>query len=338
MNLAQAIELANAFILPGFMTDDEALDEERRRNEEAISLLMAAWQDAPAGQEPFSFDLVRQLADRNRPICDSYGADRLRDLNGLNLRRGLPTADLVHGAAWMQGRKDEQVALTAGFEGRDLGIAYVEAPVSGTVCGFDIETTTMHPDRGYIINIGLAFMDLTPTAQPHDGHAAYFGIPELYATKGVPLSEIHHITWDDLAGKKPFREDRQVQEALLKTFKAFPLMAHNASFEDSWLMLHLDGYAEARKAGQITLIDSRDICRRIDPDVRSLPRESGPATLEHWARRRGTLASDEVERHLGLEDVFLMLTTVQAEFNERNLFPGQREAAEKQAAAKRKES
>jgi hypothetical protein len=336
MNLAQAIELANAFVLPGFMTDDVALDNERRQNEEAISLLSAAWWEAPAGSEPFSYDLVRNLADRNRPVCDSYGADRLRDLNGLNLARSLPAHDLVHGVAWMQGRTDEEVAKTAGFEARDLGIAYVEAPVSGTVCGFDIETTSKDPDRGYIINMGLAFMDLTPTAKPHDGHIAYFGIPGQYAEKGVPLAEIHQITWDDLKGKRAFRDDRRAQEALLATFKAYPLMAHNAAFEDSWLMLHLDGYAEARKAGEIVLIDSRDICRRIDPDVRSLPRESGPATLEHWARRRGTLAADENERHLGLEDVFLMLRTVQAEFNERNLFPGQREKAEREAKAKPK--
>jgi len=209
----------------------------------------------------------------------------------------------------------------------------VEAPVSGTICGFDIETTSKDPDRGYIINMGLAFMDLTPTARPHDGHVAYFGIPAQYKETGVPLSDIHHISWDDLAGKKPFRDDRRAQEALLTTFKAVPLMAHNASFEDSWLMLHLNGYAEARKAGEITLIDSRDICRRIDPDVRVLPRESGPATLEHWARRRGTLAAGESERHLGLDDVFLMLQTVQAEFNERNMFPGQREEAERKAKA-----
>jgi hypothetical protein len=103
-------------------------------------------------------------------------------------------------------------------------------------------------------------------------------------------------------------------------FKKLPYMAHNAAFEDSWLMLHLDGYAEARKKGQITIIDSRDICRRIDVDGRALPRESFPNTLENWARRRGTLRADEKERHLGLEDVDLMFRTVQAEFAERNMF------------------
>ena len=73
--------------------------------------------------------------------------------------------------------------------------------------------------------------------------------------------------------------------------KKYPYMAHNAAFEDSWFKIHLDGYAEARRAGKIIVIDSRQICRSLDADVRSLPRESAPAALENWARRRGTLSA-----------------------------------------------
>ena len=68
------------------------------------------------------------------------------------------------------------------------------------------------------------------------------------------------------------------------------------------------------------MIDSRDICRRCDPEIKSLPRESRPAALESWARRRKTLVSGEKEKHLGLEDVDLMFRTVQAEFKEREMF------------------
>lgn len=319
MVLTEAIELASAFSLPGFFSDDATLTEERKRNEEAIGLLMSAWFDAPAGQEPFSFDLVRALADRNRNTCDAYGIERLRDTNGTNLQRKLPDKDLVHAVAKLQRKRDTQVARTAGSGARDLGIAMAEAPFKGAVMGFDIETTDRNPDRGYIINLGLAFMELTPDAIPREGHAAYFGIPDIYREKGVPLADIHQISWEDLEGKTPFREDKAVQKALLKAFIKMPYMAHNAAFEDSWLMLHLDGYAEARKAGKITIVDSRDICRRIDVDGRSLPRESFPNTLENWARRRGTLSPSEKERHLGLDDVFLMLRTVQAELVLRNM-------------------
>ena len=97
-------------------------------------------------------------------------------------------------------------------------------------------------------------------------------------------------------------------------------MAHNAAFEDSWFMMHLPGYAELRRAGKITIIDSRHICRSLDSEVNTLPRESAPASLENWARRRGTLAADANEQHLGLDDTDLMLRTVQAEFNRKNMF------------------
>lgn len=71
----------------------------------------------------------------------------------------------------------------------------------------------------------------------------------------------------------------------------------------------------------------QDHRHRLAPDLpqpgrrRALaPRESAPAALENWARRRGTLAPDANEQHLGLDDTDLMLRTVQAEFNLKNLF------------------
>jgi hypothetical protein len=42
MNLQQAIEHANAFVFPAFITDDAARTNEREKNEEAISVLMEA--------------------------------------------------------------------------------------------------------------------------------------------------------------------------------------------------------------------------------------------------------------------------------------------------------
>ena len=163
-------------------------------------------------------------------------------------------------------------------------------------------------------------MELTSDATPHDAEAHYCGLPEMYRETGVPLAEIHHITWDDIDGKTPFRENKALQKQILKLMKKYPYMAHNAAFEDSWFKLHLEGYAEARRDGKIIVIDSREICRRLDGEVKTLPRESSPASLENWARRRGTLATGEAEQHLGLDDTDLMLRTVQAEFNEKSLF------------------
>ena len=83
--------------------------------------------------------------------------------------------------------------------------------------------------------------------------------------------------------------------------------------------LNLNGYAEARKTGKIIPIDTRDLCRSLDPEVKFMSWEAHPASLEAWAQRRGTLAADEAERHLGLDDTDLMFRTVLAELKERNL-------------------
>ena len=320
MNLQQAIEHANAFVLPAFLADDQAKTVEREKNEEAIGLLRDAWMAAPAGAEPFSFDLVRALADRNRELCDLIGERRLREARGTSLAQRLADDDIVRSTAALQHRDAGEVRRTAGVGLRDMGVAYVQAPVSGMVAGVDIETTSRYPDRGYIINVGLSFVKLAPKSRAKHSYFAYCGMPEQYASTGVPLANIHHIEWSDLAGKTPFRQNAELQQALLKALEAFPYMAHNAAFEDSWFMLQLDGYAEARKAGRILVVDTRDICRRVDPEVRTLPHDSHPAALETWAKRRGTLAANEKERHLGLDDVWLMFNTVQAEFAERNMF------------------
>lgn len=323
MDLSQAMAHASALAIPGFMTDDATLTAERARNEDALRTLMDAWWAAPTGSEPFPFGLVRELADRNRDICDLFGAERLRTVPPACLARRLSDDDLVRGVAALQHRSVQEVRALAGPDLADLGIAYVDAPVSGTVVGIDIETTTRDPSRGYVVNVGLEFMELTPDAKPFNAFSGYCGLPGLYAERGVPLADIHHIGWDDVKDVEPLRTNAKMQAALLATMQAVPYMAHNAAFEDSWFMLHLDGYAEARKAGRIVPIDTRDICRRVDPDVRTLPRESRPAALESWARRRGTLAAGESETHLGLDDVSLMLATVRAELRERNMFGGE---------------
>lgn len=319
MDIQQAIECAEAFSLPGLLVDAETIHQERMRTEDALKTLLDAWQHAPAGSEPCDFSLIQSLADKNRSYCDTYGIERLANQPSCALARKLATEDLILGLSKIQHRSVAKVARHAGVDGRDLAVSYVEAPVSGMVVGIDIETTDKDPARGYIINVGLAFMELAYPAVIQNPYSAYCGLPDMYRQKGVPLARIHHISWEDVQDKTAFRDDNTMQKALLKTLSTYPYLAHNASFEDSWFTLHIDGYAAAKKAGKIALVDTRNVCRQLDPEVRTLPRESSPAALENWARRRHTLAFDENERHLGLEDVELMLRTTLEEFRERNM-------------------
>ncbi len=135
-----------------------------------------------------------------------------------------------------------------------LGVAYARKPIQGTVLGIDIETTGRAPERGYIINVGWEIMDLTSDAIPHDAEAHYCGLPDIYRGEDVPLSNIHHITWDDIDGKKPFRENKELQKQLLKLMKKYPYMAHNAAFDIGFIT------AAAKRSG---LTDK--ICRALLP-------------------------------------------------------------------------
>lgn len=320
MNVPQALEHANAFFFPELVYGSgfQAMDSERQKNEEAMATLREefAKNDNPA----FGYDIIRDLADRNRDLCDQMGIECLNNTRDSSLARGMSDDDLCGQVAALQKRKKATVIREVHGDRNNLGVAYVTKPIKGTVLGIDIETTDRYPDRGYIINVGFELMDLTPDAEPYDPEVHFCGIPEMYRERGVPLERIHHITWGDLDGQTPFRENKALQAKILKLMKKYPYMAHNAAFEDSWFTLHLDGYAEARKAGKIVPIDTRDICRQLDPEVKTLPRESSPASLENWARRRGTLQASENEVHQGLDDTNLMLMTVQAEFNARNCF------------------
>ena len=158
MDLSQAIECASALTFPGFLTDDAALAAERARNEDALVTLMAAWRDAAPDREPCDYGLIRELADRNRDVCDRYGIEKLRDVSPSCLSRSLGNAELIHAVAVLQHKSDAQVTALAGPDARDLNVAWVDAPVSGMVVGIDIETTDRDPARGYIINVGLEFM------------------------------------------------------------------------------------------------------------------------------------------------------------------------------------
>ena len=319
MNLGDAISHASTLFMPEFLfgADESMLLGERSANEEALHLLMEEYFSNP--NPSFGFDLIIDLADRNRGLCDMMGSESVQADRSRNLASNLSDDDILRGVAALQHRSYEKVAKEVEGMNATRGVLYGSKPAKGTFVGIDIETTSTSPDRGYIVNVGWEVMNLTEGAEPSDATSVFCGIPDQYEEMGVPLSEIHKITWSDVDGKTPFREDKELQKLLLKVLKSHPFMAHNAAFEDGWFMLHLEGYAEARKEGKIIPIDTRDICRALDPEVRFMSWEAKPASLEAWAQRRGVLAADEEERHLGLDDTDLMFRTVIAELKERNL-------------------
>ena len=90
-----------------------------------------------------------------------------------------------------------------------------------------------------------------------------------------------------------------------------PYVAHNATFEHSWFMLNVAGYAESYRAGRITIIDTLPMSRQWDPGaVPTNEHPYGDNTLDAYAKRQGALDSAHNERHLGLEDSHIMLVAM----------------------------
>lgn len=208
--------------------------------------------------------------------------------------------------------------------------AYLPGRDIDTVMGVDIETTGTDPARDHIIDAGFEFMNMvSPRPEGVASDYAYacasyvaggaygqarlaFGVPEAAAKAGNPF--IASLTGIDVSsrsaaeGWRVFDEWPEAQAGLLRRLVAQPYVAHNATFEHGFFMLTLAGYAEAYRAGDVTIVDTLPMSRQWDPS--SKPDEEHPYgdnTLESYARRQGVLADGDKERHLGLEDAHIML-------------------------------
>ena len=191
MNVSQALEYERQPFIPMFIYGDHgAMESERQKGEEALKVLETEYFTAE-GDPGFDFATVRDLADRNRDLCDQIGEARLRNVTPATLSRGLSDADTCAAIGKMQKRTAASVMREIRGDRDALGVAYARKPIQGTVLGIDIETTGRAPERGYIINVGWEIMELTSDAVPHDAEAHYCGLPR----RGCAVVEYppHHL-------------------------------------------------------------------------------------------------------------------------------------------------
>lgn len=102
MNVSQALEYERQPFIPMFIYGDHgAMESERQKGEEALKVLETEYftaEDDPG----FDFATVRDLADRNRDLCDQIGEARLRNVTPATLSRGLSDADTCAAIGKMQ--------------------------------------------------------------------------------------------------------------------------------------------------------------------------------------------------------------------------------------------
>jgi DNA polymerase III epsilon subunit-like protein len=84
----------------------------------------------------------------------------------------------------------------------------------------------------------------------------------------VGAEDVHKIAIGMVKGKRQFLNP-EVQKEVLEQLKGGVLVAHNASFERRWLRLHLDGFAEAERKGEIQILDTMRLTERFLPNATS---------------------------------------------------------------------
>ena len=127
--------------------------------------------------------------------------------------------------------------------------------------GIDIETNHAAVKKGRIIETGI--VQLNPDGTVETLFSGVHGVSETtLGGLGSGDTSIHRITADMLNGAKSF-DDTEIQKEILEHLKKGVLVAHNASFEDRFLTVNLAGYAEARDAGEIQLLDTKEIATRL---------------------------------------------------------------------------
>jgi DNA polymerase III epsilon subunit-like protein len=213
--------------------------------------------------------------------------------------------------AWMQNRNFDAVVMelqkalaqddTPELRASVFRSEIMKAPVVPNVVGIDLETTGLSPIRNWVIDAGLEYIDLDTDNEPFDSYRSHYGVSSKRYELGNPTEFVSQINITELKDVEPLETDHEAQEFLLSALTSRPFVAHNARFENSFFMQNIEGYAEARRAGRIRIIDTQKLSRRLDP------REEEGNSLEAYAHRWNGLEASEQERHLGLEDTHIML-------------------------------
>ena len=111
----------------------------------------------------------------------------------------------------------------------------------------DLETSGYTAETGEILEIGIVRRN--PKGEVVDSHQELFSIDSrVLAVKGTGAQDVHHISVDDIEGKRSFRDpavQSRIQEIMGTQTGDTVMLAHNARFEQKWLNQYLDGFHKA---------------------------------------------------------------------------------------------
>lgn len=145
-----------------------------------------------------------------------------------------------------------------------IGALYTEHdPATRTMntVSIDLETTTISPETGRIIEIGMTERD--PGGKVVQTFEALLGVPdEILDIRGTGAEDVHKITREDVRGQLPF-EHPAMQARIRELLEGRVLLAQNADFEYRWLTQNLDGFVEM----DVPVVDTMKLAKMFVPDT-----------------------------------------------------------------------
>ena len=312
--------------------------------ENASAIRLLTWQSRDAYDE-FKYlaeligfrnaKTIREQVSPSRSISGRRPAGAVKPKPRLTKAEAADPSSVYREIAWLQDRNPADVRkhierrIADGMDRTESIVAeYGASPAAGTLVGIDLETTGTSANQDYIIDAGWELYDMD-TGRASDAQRHTYGLSKQRELQGIgkDITSLTGITTDDVAGHIPFQEDADAQETMMAALDGRIMVAHNARFEQSFLIGNCEGYAEAVRDGRIRIIDSMKVAHHSE-DTRTRGFK-----LDDYARRNHALDDDrdtqvpahdgghiqldqgKTERHLGLEDAHIMMRAMRNQLN-----------------------
>ena len=224
----------------------EPEEGEFERNDKAAA---AFWEIVKTGVIPEKRSRVSKGFPKDKNKVDQY----IRDAAAYRQEDPAVTA-----------KRFEELSRTGGLQ-RTIERLYREHDPSTNIkntVSIDLETTTISPDTGRIIEIG--FTERDPQGNVVSTYERICSIPEeILEIRGTGAVDVHNIT-PEMVRDQPLFEDPEIQREVLSRLEGRVLLAQNAGFEDRFLTQQLDGFVEL----DLPVIDTMKLSAMFLPDTK----------------------------------------------------------------------
>lgn len=248
------------------------LEEEANRNREGVQKFVGEWKQRVAG----TFPERERLHGFSKQALNSspLNVEKKEIFNEVATMRGVSAVEVQREFVKTF---DKSRASDSEYVGERLRNLYVETAKRNKLpdyVGIDLETAGASPTSGSIIEYGASVRSGYATSSLARNDTELGKTSKLYGlskkallARGTGNIAVHGISISQIAKKRTFLNPKEGEAVLNQLSRVGIILAHNAGFEKRWLSTHVPGFADAVKKGKIRILDTRNLSKRLLPDV-----------------------------------------------------------------------